>query len=105
MPAALSSARLKRADDGLPKSEPCLTAGFAFTAFCGTIVGRWVISLIFGGDLTAIVDFFVADSLTLVFTVLVVLISRKPDGLFEDQKAYLVRTEDERKRREDSDVL
>lgn len=82
-----------------------LTACFAFTAFCGTIVGRWAVSLIFRGDFAAIVDFFVADSLTLVFTVVVVLIARKPDGLFEDQKAYLVRTEDERKRREDSDVL
>ncbi|MBP1562449.1 MAG: hypothetical protein J6C38_01880 [Oscillospiraceae bacterium] len=87
------------------RSSALITAGYALTAFCGTMVGRWAISLFFGGELTAIVDFFIADSLTLVFTVLVVLIARKPDGLFEDQKAYLVRTEDERNRREDSDVL
>ena len=82
-----------------------ITAGYAFTAFCGAMVGRWAISLAFGGGFSAIIDYFIVDSLTLVFTVVVVLISRKPDGLFEDQKAYLVRTEDERKRREDSDVL
>ena len=81
------------------------SAAFTLTAFCGAMVGRWAISLIFGGDITAIVDFFIVDSLTLVFTVLVVLIARKPDGLFDDQKAYLVRTEAERKRPEAPDAL
>lgn len=81
-----------------------MTAAFALTAFFGAIVGRWLISLCFDFDLLSIVDFFVADSLTLLFTVVVVLISRKPDGLFEDQKAYLIRTEDERKRRSEDEL-
>ena len=87
------------------KDSAFITAGYALAAFCAVMVGRWAISLVFGGDPAAIVDYFVADSLTLLFTVLVVLIARKPDGLFEDQKTYLIRTEDERKRHEDSEVL
>ena len=81
------------------------SAVFAFVAFCGAMIGRWVISLFFGGKPGEIVDFFVADCLTLVFTIVVVLIARRADGLFEDQRAYLIRTEDERKRREDSELM
>lgn len=87
------------------KDSAFITAGYAVSAFCAVMVGRWAVSLIFGGELGAIVDYFVADSLTLLFTVLVVLIARKPDGLFEDQKAYLIRTQDERNRHEDSEAL
>ncbi len=39
-----------------------------------------------------------ADSLSLLYAVVVVLISRKMDGLFEDQRNYLIRTEAERRK-------
>lgn len=40
------------------------------------------------------------DSLSLVYAVVVVLIARRMDGVYEDQKSYLIRTEDERKRQD-----
>lgn len=79
------------------------SAVFAVVAFCGAMIGRWVISLFFGGE--SIITYFATDCLTLVFTIVVVLIARRADGLFEDQRAYLIRTEDERKRREDSELM
>lgn len=39
-----------------------------------------------------------SDLLSLVITLIIVLISRKQDGLFEDQKGYLLRTQKERSR-------
>lgn len=76
------------------------TVLFTFAAFCGAQLGRWLVSLCFGASLGSIAAFFAADSLTLLYSVIVVLISRRADGLFEDQKSYLIRTESERRRSE-----
>lgn len=76
---------------------------FVFAAFVGTQLGRWLVGLFFGGGLSTLTDFFAADSVTLLFTVVVVLISGRIDGLFEDQKSYLIRTNDERRRERGSD--
>lgn len=74
------------------------TVLFTAAAFCGAQLGRWLVSLIFGGSPGSIATFFMADSLSLLYAVVVVLISRKVDGLFEDQKSYLIRTEAERRK-------
>ncbi|MGN1120671.1 MAG: hypothetical protein ACI4Q4_09955 [Oscillospiraceae bacterium] len=77
---------------------------FAYVVIVFTAVqaGRWAVSLFFGGSLNSIVSFFLADSLSLLFAAVAVLISRKLDGLFEDQKHYLIRTEEERMRERNS---
>ncbi len=80
------------------RSGFCWTMLFVVLAFCGAQLGRWLVSLIFGGSFDSVVTFFLADSLSLVYAVVVVLISRRVDGLFEDQKSYLVRTEAERRK-------
>lgn len=82
------------------KDSVLLTILFTVTAFFGVQIGRWLVSLAFGGTIDTIIVFIMTDSLTLVFSVLVVLISRRIDGLFEDQKAYLIRTAEERRRAE-----
>lgn len=82
------------------RSKFYFTLLFVLTAFLGAQLGRWLISVILGGPLGAIVEFILSDIITLLFTVVVVLISRKADGLFEDQKHYLIRTEEERKKEE-----
>lgn len=71
---------------------------YTAAAFCGAQLGRWLVSLAFGGTLGSIATFFTADSLSLLYAVVIVLISRKADGLFEDQKSYLIRTEAERRK-------
>lgn len=75
-----------------------LTVLFTVAAFCGVQLGRWLVSLVFGGSFGSIVTFFMADSLSLLYAVVVVMISRRVDGLFEDQKSYLIRTEAERRK-------
>lgn len=74
------------------------TVLYTAAAFCGAQLGRWLVSLAFGGTLGSIATFFTADSLSLLYAVVIVLISRKADGLFEDQKSYLIRTEAERRK-------
>lgn len=82
------------------RSKFYFTLLFTFTAFICTQVGRWIVSIVFGGSVNSFGIFINADIITLLFTVVVVLISRRADGLFEDQKSYLIRTEEERKKQE-----
>ncbi len=82
------------------RSKFYFTLLFVLTAFFGAQLGRWLISIILGGPLDSFVGFVLSDIITLLFTIVVVLISRKADGLFEDQKHYLIRTEEERKKEE-----
>ena len=85
------------------KDSVVLTIIFTVLAFVGTELGRGLVSLIFGLTIDSMLAFFTTDSLSLVFAVVVVLISRRIDGLFEDQKAYLIRTESERRRAQSPD--
>ncbi|MBP3855859.1 MAG: hypothetical protein IK990_09655 [Ruminiclostridium sp.] len=73
-----------------------LTILFTVTAFCGAQIGRWLVGMCFGGDVTDIVRLVTTDSLSLIFAVITTLIARRIDGLFEDQIAYLLRTQAER---------
>lgn len=82
---------------------------FALTAYCGAEVGRWAMSLILtagtesaigAGELLLV--FLTRDCVTFLFTLMAVLISRRMDGLFEDQRVYLLRIDEEkRKEREE----
>ena len=82
------------------RSKPLLTAVFTVIAFCGAQVGRWLVALVMGGSVGDIIRFFTTDSLSLVFALVAVLISRRINGLFEDQWAYLVRTQSERNKQQ-----
>lgn len=82
------------------RSVPSLTVLFTVTAFCGAQIGRWLVGLLMGGSAGDIVTFFATDSLSLLFAVLTVLIARRIDGLFEDQLAYLIRTQAERNKQQ-----
>lgn len=83
---------------------------FVFAAFCGLELGRWAMSFVIpdtlqtlkeAGALNVLLAFFTNDCVTLLFAMLAVIISRKADGVFEDQRAYLLRvSEEERKERE-----
>lgn len=75
-----------------------ITICYTVLAFLGAQVGRGLVSLFFNGAADSIIMFIATDLITLLFSVVVTLIARKVDGLFEDQKAYLIRTEAERMR-------
>lgn len=82
------------------RSRFSFTLLFVLAAFFGAELGRWLVSLAFGESLGSIVTFVLSDLITLIFTAVVVLIARRVDGLFEDQKSYLIRTEEERRKAE-----
>lgn len=80
------------------KDSALLTVAFTAAAFTGAQLGRYLVSLCFGEPASSLARFFTTDILSLLFAVVVVLISRRIDGLFEDQRAYLIRTAEERRR-------
>ena len=53
--------------------------------------GRALIALLLGAGPADVVGFFTTDSLSLLFTFVIIWIARKLDGVYEDQKHYLLR--------------
>lgn len=80
------------------RSHAGLTALYTAAVFCAVQIGRWIVGLFFGGTPGDIISLFAADSLSLVFALVTVQIARRTDGLFEDQIAYLIRTQAERRK-------
>ena len=74
-------------------------------AYIGMALGRWTVSLAFGGDLTALLVYVTTDIISLLFAEVILLILRKTDGMIEDQKAYLLRVDRERREEEEHPVL
>lgn len=85
------------------KEKFYFTALFVLAAYVGAQIGRWLVGMIFGGQPDAIIMFLATDCLSLLFSEVIVLISRKADGLFEDQKSYLIRLDKARKKKEAED--
>ena len=53
--------------------------------------GRAVMALLLGAGPADTLGFFTTDSLSLLFTFVIIWIARKLDGVYEDQKHYLLR--------------
>ena len=53
--------------------------------------GRALMSILLGASPAVAVDFFTTDSLSYIFTFVIIWIARKLDGIYEDQKHYLLR--------------
>ena len=53
--------------------------------------GRALVAWVTGAPLESCLGFFTTDALSLLFTGVVVWIARRLDGIFEDQKHYLLR--------------
>lgn len=66
----------------------------AFVSLCMQC-GRAVISVSMGFGFAASANFITTDILSGVFAVVVIIIARKLDGVFEDQKTYLLRVQKE----------
>lgn len=82
------------------KDKFYFTALFVLAAYVGAQLGRWLVGLFFGGQLDSVIMFLATDCLSLLFSEVIVLISRRADGLFEDQKSYIVRLDKARKKKE-----
>jgi len=59
-------------------------------------LGRAMVSLLLGGSLGGATGFFTTDALSILFTLVIVWITRRLDGIYEDQKHYLLRVQEEK---------
>lgn len=84
------------------RQDAFLTLAFAFCVQVLMQVGRGLLAMalghtmgITGGIWEAGWGFITTDSLSIIFTLFITWIVRRIDGLFEDQKHYLLRIQDE----------
>ena len=89
--------------EGIRKSMWLITL-FVSTAYVGQVCGRSLIAVLFGDSWGAFVTFATTDIMTLVFAILVIILFRKTDGMLEDQKAYLLRLDKQKKETQDEPV-
>ncbi|MBE5951112.1 MAG: hypothetical protein E7260_05885 [Lachnospiraceae bacterium] len=75
---------------------------FGLVGYLGMVAGRFLVSLLFGGDLMAFVVYATTDIISLLFAEIILLLLRNTDGMIEDQKSYLLRVERERKEEENT---
>ncbi len=59
------------------------------------LLGRALMALVLGHSFWEALGFITTDSLSVLFTAVVVWIARRMDGLFEDQKHYLLRIQEQ----------
>ena len=67
-------------------------------------VGRWLVSLVFVFKLETILGFMTTDIVSLVVLIVGMIALRKSDGMIEDQKAYLLRLDRERREEEERKI-
>ncbi len=80
--------------------KPSLLILFVSCTYLFMQLGRWLTSLIFVIDFSALLMYVLTDTISLVFAVVIMLLLRNTDGMIEDQKAYLFRKQREEKEKE-----
>lgn len=88
----------KLAGPGRIRNNALASMGFGLLTLLLMQSGRALVSLILGYGFENATGFYATDALSLVFTAVVIWVARRLDGIFEDQRSYLVRiNEEERK--------
>jgi len=77
---------------------------FGVSGYAGMALGRWLVSLFFGGDIMAFVVYLTTDIMSLVFAEIILILFRKSEGMLEDQKAYLLRLDREKREKAEADA-
>ena len=78
------------------RGDAFLSMMFALAVQALMWLGRGALALLLGFPAEAALGFITTDILSGLFTLLIIWSVRKVDGLFEDQKSYLLRQEAER---------
>lgn len=73
-----------------------LSLSVALSAQLLMLLGRAAVALALGHSFLECLGFITTDILSVLFTLVVIWVARKADGLFEDQKHYLLRVQRER---------
>jgi hypothetical protein len=77
--------------------EGYMTVSFVLSGYVLVEIGRSVVAVFFRWPfLPTLIGFLGTDLLSALLAVLIILISRKQNGLFEDQLSYLKRINDEK---------
>ena len=82
---------LKLAGKEKVRGNPVLALLFAVMVQLLMQLGRAGIALLFGHPPAACWDFITTDAMSILFTMVIIWIVRRVEGLFEDQKHYLLR--------------
>ena len=77
------------------RQDGVLSVCFGLAALLLMQLGRALMALLLGTPFRSCLGFFTTDSLSLLFTGLILWIARRLDGIFEDQKHYLLRVHKE----------
>ncbi len=73
------------------RDDSFLSVCFGLVVLLLMQLGRALVALILGNPLSACLVFFTTDALSLLFTGVILWIARRLDGIFENQKHYLLR--------------
>ena len=79
--------------------DPLMSIGFGLLTLLLMQLGRALVALAFGTAFHTCLGFFTTDALSLLFTGLIIWVARRLDGIFENQRHYLLRihnTEEEK---------
>lgn len=79
------------------RDSVALSAIFASVVALLMQVGRAVVSLVLGDVISGAISFVATDVLSGVFAIILVLIARRMDGVFERQVSYLIRVQEAEK--------
>jgi len=71
---------------------------FVICVYLMTEFGRFCVSFVFERNISLLPTFVATDIMSGVFALVVILAVRKIDGMFEDQKTYLLRLEREKEK-------
>lgn len=70
---------------------------YAVSTYLFICIGRWLVSLVFEPTIKTLLAFITTDVISLVISLVGLLSLRNNDGMLEDQKAYLLRLDRERR--------
>ena len=79
------------------RADGFLSVSFGLATLLLMQLGRALTALILGTAFSDCLGFFVTDALSLLFTGVILWVARRLDGIFEDQKHYLLRIHKEDK--------
>ncbi len=77
------------------RKNAVLTILFAFCVQLLMQLGRAAVAFLFGTPAAACIGFITTDALSILFTIVILWVARRIEGLFEDQKNYLLRIQKE----------
>ena len=86
---------MRKAGPEKVRGDQLLSMVFAAAVLLSMQTGRALLAVLTGASPSQAIGFFTTDSLSMVFTLVIIWVVRRLDGIFEDQKHYLLRIQEE----------